>query len=363
MITLITGVPGSGKTLYAVTQLLQQLVGQSITLDDGTRVPRKVYANINGLLLEHDLVDDGTAWERHQGEWRQVASGGKDVNKLGLHNWHEWAGPGAVIVADECQRPWPVRPNGSPVPPDVDAMDTHRHMGVDFILMSQTAAKIDQNVRGLVGRHLHIRRVGNLPFATIYEWDHCSRQLLFSNAIARAPWRFPRKGYRLYSSAKVHTKMPRKLPGVVFLVPLAIAAVAYLAPKVYATATGMGKVDGTSTAVATAKSAPAPAKAASAAKTAPAPVLSLPDLKPAKSTPDVKRWGCAMMRNVCRCYDEVGEPHQVEDAICVAKIEPVVPTGKDKAASAFTSSVDLPIEARPEDVDVLAFMGRRRDGR
>lgn len=217
MITVITGTPGSGKTLYSIQKLLRPMVGQTIPVpdDEGNVVdmPRTIYTNINGLQLDHERIDDG--------------------EEYGLRGWHNWALPGSVIVFDEFQKAWPPRPNGSKVPPDVQALDTHRHMGVDFILITQNSANVDRHVHGLVGRHLHIRRLANSPMATVYEWDHLSKSLLYSKALKMSPFFFSRKVYSLYKSAKVHTKQPRSLPGMIWFVAAGIAALAYFAPTFY----------------------------------------------------------------------------------------------------------------------------------
>ena len=61
MITLITGSPGSGKTLYCVDKLLRPLIGTTVdsTNDEGetTTYNRTVFTNIPRLLLDHELID------------------------------------------------------------------------------------------------------------------------------------------------------------------------------------------------------------------------------------------------------------------------------------------------------------------
>lgn len=211
MITLITGAPGSGKTLYCVAKLLSKVAGTSVdgTDDDGKKVtyPRTIYSNINRLLIEHEMVDE--AW---------------------LEKWFDNIKPGAFIVYDEIQKPWPNRPVGSKVPDYIQRLETHRHQGCDFVLMTQNPQLIDPNVRKLIGRHLHIRRVGNMGAAIVYEWDTCSNSLNFKNSFTKSPWRFDKKAQSLYKSAEVHTKVPRRLPAVLFGAAFAMAAAAYMWP-------------------------------------------------------------------------------------------------------------------------------------
>lgn len=214
MITVITGTPGAGKTLYTIEKLLLPQVGKTIKGRDeeGNEIehPRTIYTNINGLQIDHELIDGG------------------DVE--GLRDWHKWAKPGALIVFDEVQKVWPPRPNGSKIPEDVQALDTHRHMGVDFILITQNVLNVDRHIHALGGRHLHVRRVANMPLATVYEWDHVSRGLLYSKAMTKSPWKYSRKVFKLYKSSELHTKQPRKIPGLVWFILAGFASVAYLAP-------------------------------------------------------------------------------------------------------------------------------------
>ncbi|THT98120.1 hypothetical protein E9531_15080 [Lampropedia puyangensis] len=206
MITVITGTPGAGKTLYTVQNLLQKLVGSTVTKtnDDGTteEITRKVFTNINGLTLDHELID------------------GSDTG--GLCNWQEWAKPGDVIVFDEVQKYWKPRPNGSAVPPYIEALETHRHMGVDFILITQGLMLTDRNMISLVGQHLHVRRIGNTRTCIVYEWDHASRSLMYSKSIAKKIWRYDKSVFKLYKSAELHTKQKRKLPGLLWFLLAAL---------------------------------------------------------------------------------------------------------------------------------------------
>ncbi len=216
-ITLITGTPGAGKTLYTVGNLLQPLIGQTIEIKgpDGQlqTVPRVIYSNINGLLLDHEKIDGGTS--------------------QGLCDWHEWAKPGSVIVFDEVQEFWKPRPNGSAVPAWIQKLETHRHMGVDFILVTQNVMLVDRNVHALADRHLHVRRIANMKLATVYEWDHVSRTLNYSKSLTKSPWRYSSKVFELYKSAEVHTKQRRKLPGLIWYILAGVLALAFLGPTLY----------------------------------------------------------------------------------------------------------------------------------
>lgn len=214
MITLITGTPGAGKTLYAISKLLRELVGSTVkkTEADGsiTEVPRRIVTNINGLLLDHELIG--------------ADEGG------GLADWHKWCKPGDVICYDEVQRSWQPRANGSKVPDYISMLETHRHMGVDFIILTQNPMLIDRNVTALVGRHLHIRRFGGMGAAIVYEWDHCSRSLLFSKSLNKSPFKYDKSVFKLYKSAELHTKPKTRIPALAIVALLAVAGAAFAIP-------------------------------------------------------------------------------------------------------------------------------------
>lgn len=239
-LTLVTGVPGSGKTLYSIEKLLIPLLGTTVKREreDGTfeELPRTVFTNINGLQLDHELIDFNGSWVQSGGTWKHTTDPkrpGEELHKKGIHHWHEWAKPGAFLFLDEFQKAWPPRPNGAAVPPDIQALDTHRHMGVDMVLITQNCNNIDRHVLGLVDRHLHIRRFANLPAAVVYEWDHASRALLYRNAITKKPWRYDKKVFKLYKSAEVHTKQSRNIPGLVWFMLVGLVAFAFLGPTLY----------------------------------------------------------------------------------------------------------------------------------
>lgn len=311
MITVLTGTPGAGKTLYAISELLFPLydfaAGKWKPIDkreeDGStsQVERTVYTNINGLLVDHELV-------QNDGE-------------QGLHNWHKWAKPGSLIVVDEFQKVWPPRPNGAKVPDDVQAFDTHRHMGVDFILITQNAMNVDRHLHGLTGRHLHVRRMASMHLAIVYEWDHCSRTLLYSKAMTKAPWRYKKKAFKFYKSSELHTKQRNKLPGLVWFVLAGLCALAYLIPSFQArmaerlggskVATPSSKIAGPSH-VDSSRYPNPPRRPASA----PDQLAMASPAASAASAPKLAQIGCIRSATKCTCFDSVGAVVDKEPAFC-----------------------------------------------
>ena len=297
MITIITGTPGSGKTLYTIQKLLQPLVGTHVPQEvDGvvTLHPRTIYTNINGLMLDHELIDGG--------------------DNQGLRNWHEWAKPGSVIVFDEVQKVWPPRANGSVVPEDIKGLETHRHMGVDFILITQGPMLIDRNLHMLCGRHLHVRRVANLPFATVYEWDLMSRTLNFKSSLRKEPYRYNRAVYKLYKSSSLHTKQVRKLPVMIWFLLAGMGVAAWKVPQVYDSLVNPGNA-----VVATTdkpKAAPSTTKTAEAPGAVPGEKLSSGADAVAAAKKEPVLAGCVRSKTRCSCYDETGKVFAPEPGTC-----------------------------------------------
>jgi zona occludens toxin len=333
MLTLITGAPGSGKTLYTIAKLLRPLLGKTVTKhnDDGstTELPRTIYTNIRGLLVDHELIDE----ER-------------------LNTWHEWAPPGAIICFDEVQKPWPPRPNGSKVPDYIQQLETHRHMGVDFILMTQHPLLIDRNVVNLVGRHLHMRRVANMALAVVYEWDHCSRSLLFRNSITKSPWRYDKTVYKLYKSAEVHTKQPRKVPGLVWFILAGLVGFAYLMPTFFDRLGDrvQGKAPGVE-----AKSA-SPGKPIPRAELGhePTPAVATPPDALAAAGERKGVSGCIAQGTRCQCFGTDGNPVDPMPQLCTSMAQP--------ARSEVDLLPDSPrvVAASADDLDMRRFMLSQR---
>lgn len=181
MITLSTGLPGAGKTLYTIA-FVKAL---------SEREQRPVfYSGIKDLALP----------------WHEI-----DAEK-----WIDCP-DGAIIVIDECQRLFRPRGNGAAVPPWVSKLETHRHQGIDIFLVTQHPMLIDANVRRLTERHFHVSRRFGMQRATILEFQSCKDQPLAKLADAqRQQWAYPKEVFAYYKSAEVHT-VKRRLPVQLFV--------------------------------------------------------------------------------------------------------------------------------------------------
>lgn len=198
MITILCGNPGAGKTALLVEWL------RTIYKD------RPVYAyNVKGLTLPHTELAD-------------------------LHDWPNVVPDGALVVADEVQEAWRPRGPGQKVPADIAALETHRHRGLDFIVLSQKPRLIDANVRSLCGRLVYLRDQGILG-RHWYEWNECPDQLNFKAAPIRKRYRLPKAAFSLYKSATLHIKPERSFPTMLAVLAVAVVGFGYFGWRSYST--------------------------------------------------------------------------------------------------------------------------------
>lgn len=194
MLTLVTGVPGSGKTLNTIKMIDQEHKDRPV-----------YYHNIPDLELDWIALDDPL-------EWNSLPEG-------------------SVIVLDECQRTFPRRANGARVPEHVSALETHRHKGYDIYLITQMPTLIDYHVRDLVGRHIHLQRNFGLGRVTAFSWEYCCvkpREEKFKAVKKTLP--LDKKYFGKYKSAVEHThkaKIPKKLYGIVFIGLASVSLLSY----------------------------------------------------------------------------------------------------------------------------------------
>ncbi len=196
-ITLITGLPGHGKTLYTLSRWK----------DEAEKASRPVFHNsIKGLNIPN--------WQ----EW--------DVQK-----WQDLPS-GALMIIDECQFSFPQRGRGQP-PDWIERLATHRHLGLDFVIITQNPMLIDSFVRRLVDRHFHVVRKFGTHFATIHEFvNGCKENVDKSReGSIRHEWRYPKEVFDWYTSAELHT-VKRRVPAKVWILafmPIIFIACAYWA--------------------------------------------------------------------------------------------------------------------------------------
>ena len=175
MIELITGLPGNGKTLLAISEVKAQ----------AERENRPVfYHGIPELNIPGwELLEDPR-------EWAKVP-------------------PRSIVLLDEAQKTFRNRSLGSVPPVYVTELETHRHLGIDLVMITQHPSLIDPAVRRLSGRHRHVIRIWGMEASTVHKWDavkdNCDKQRADSE---KTKWSFDKRVYGLYKSAEVQTVYP-----------------------------------------------------------------------------------------------------------------------------------------------------------
>jgi hypothetical protein len=195
MITLVTGTPGAGKTLWVVGELLKNAKSENI---------RPVYTNINGL--DSKALKTFPLPEPENGE--PLALGYIEDGK-GYSYFEE----GSIIVIDECQFHYPPRPAGSKVPDHIAFFNVHRHAGIDIYLITQGPKLIDQSLRTCVGSHKHVYRPLGIKKSYISEWSdgvnldpEPSKNQSNAN---KTKVTFDKDIFKLYNSTKLDTHKSR----------------------------------------------------------------------------------------------------------------------------------------------------------
>ena len=110
---------------------------------------------------------------------------------------------GGVLIVDEADYTYPVRPPSQAVPLYIKTLKELRHHGFTLILMVQHPTMIDRYIRQLVGKHIHLERkaIGTKR----YEFFRCEESLnaaAFASAVG-SPYRPPKEAFKYYKSASI----------------------------------------------------------------------------------------------------------------------------------------------------------------
>lgn len=203
MIDLITGLPGNCKTLYVIAWI------------------KKWAEKDNRPVFYHGikLTDEGR--QKLVG-WSELADPLK---------WYE-VPTGAIVLIDEAQGIFRNRSINAQTPKHVSELETHRHLGIDLVFITQHPMLIDPAIRRLAGRHRHMVRIWGTEASTVHEWsavrDNCDKPAARKDS-EKSKWLFDKSIYPLYKSAEMHT-VKRSIPKrLIFLalVPVAILAAVF----------------------------------------------------------------------------------------------------------------------------------------
>ena len=197
MLNIITGTPGSGKTLFTVNHLSNESERPIF------------YYGIPELKLD----------------WQELENPA---------DWHLEVPDNAIVVIDEVQKIYPTRDFKKSKPAGVEALETHRHRGIDLYFITQHASMLDVHIRRLAGSHRHLNRKFGASYSVMYEGNEVFDPKNFNELkqCKKSVFKFPKKAFEHYKSAEVHTHKFR-LPKYLLIIPFGIMFAAYLGYSVF----------------------------------------------------------------------------------------------------------------------------------
>lgn len=279
MINLITAVPGSGKTLWTIGEILRL-----------QKEGRRVYANINGLLIDGVLPAPD--------DWRDTPEG-------------------SVVIYDECQEIFPSNAKPGIVSDErLTAMERHRHTGHDLYFITQAPTFVHHHIRKLVGRHIHLYRPNGIQGANLYTWNFTCDSPNDRQEQERADhvlWKYPKEYFKLYKSATIHThkfRFPKKIGALLALILVGFGFVGYSLKDGFFSNTNTP----TAQAAEVAQAVPPPAAVPTAYQWSETPA----------ATPVA---GCiaSEKRGTCMCFDKEGTTLAMDHAQCLSVIRSPLP--------------------------------------
>lgn len=297
MITLITAVPGSGKTLTSIELILV-----------ANKEKRAVFHNINGLKADQfpnpDLIYEAPA------DWRETPHG-------------------SLVIYDECQQPhlYPATAQRGQVADErLTAMETHRHSGHDLVFITQAPTFVHHHIRKLVGEHIHLYRAHGVTGAMRYKWSHTCDNPNDRKEQERADselWRFPKELFGYYQSATIHThkfKIPKKAYFFLFMILLIMIPSLY---GIFNLSIFKAEPDLPPVAIVDERRGEVP----NSDSAAPPPTLPYTIYDWSKTESSIAVAGCMANhdRSFCQCYSREGDTLALEHAQCLSVLSKPLP--------------------------------------
>lgn len=230
MINLITGGPGSGKTCF--------LIGELLTYQ---KEKRRIFVHgVPGLTIPHERIycESKTC----------TVCEDKPVSGARLAiDWPDYVTANDVVILDEVQHIWRPRSSQSrnaEVPRSLAGLETARHLGADFWLVTQSPSLVDIHARRMVTRHIHIKYsalYGRLKF----EWAECQTDvsMTWTGDCVKGPYKLDKSHFDLYKSADMHTVQDRKKPLTLYAYAICFALVPLVSWWAYASFQTIGESD------------------------------------------------------------------------------------------------------------------------
>jgi zona occludens toxin len=213
-ITLITGKPGTGKTVYALSSYIKPELEKSRIVYT-TGIPDLKFSHIE--LTHEDL----NRWDE-----REPVEGRKGVYEL------TYLKEDALIVVDEAADAWPAI-NLKVIPEFLQYLRKHRKHALDFLLITQDPHFLHPHVLLNVDKHIHL--VTDWRGTYSYEWaEYCVNPILLSNqgkAVSER-YKLDKNVFSEFYSATKHLPKPKRaIPKIVYVAVcmlFAVPAMAYM---------------------------------------------------------------------------------------------------------------------------------------
>lgn len=200
MINLIVGTPGSGKTQFMISKILE-IIKENDKLEEQGLERRKIYSDIKELLIpEVDPAPD---------DWRDTPDG-------------------SIIIYDEVQmrHEYEYKGNQYSQDPMIKDLTIHRHTNKDLWLITQDSQRIEKGIHKLIDRMFFIKRPASKPtYTNVFEFDKwlsnpepaANRNAKHKKYLDFYRFNFSDKYQSLYKSASDHSSIKFKLPKQLFV--------------------------------------------------------------------------------------------------------------------------------------------------
>ncbi len=346
MLTLITGQPGNGKSLYTIAFIEAKRQAENRPV---------FYHGIPELTLPWTPLEDPT-------------------------KWHECPEK-SIIVVDEVQKVMPPRASSTKPPLHVSELETHRHKGFDLFFMTQDPSLVDNHVKKLAGEHIHLIRQWGRQKADLYKMQKVQDP---TNANLKkalhSTFPFPKKVFEWYKSADAHThkaKIPAKFY-LLFVLPVVVVLMIGVGAWQLWRLSHSGSKPAVAATAQPGQAAALPGMVGAGVRAAADPVLT-PAQYMASYTPRVAGLGytspaydhltkptrvpvpaaCVQIRGSCECWTQQGTHLETTPQICdqVVKrgfFEAFEPDGQRREVERPVAQVAAPVQqpVQPQEVRV-----------
>ena len=141
---------------------------------------------------------------------------------------------GSYFVFDEAQNFEIFSEETRKIDPIVHDLTTHRHLGYDFLFITQYPSFVNKYIRNLSSKHTHLINIFGWEQSMRLEWSTIQENPNAVRSLARAEnftrWVFPKYAYKLYQSTTIDTRekrYPRKLIVLSILAVIVFGAAIY----------------------------------------------------------------------------------------------------------------------------------------